>query len=58
MDKKERVKTKESKPLSTEEVITQILNGYLKQELGNKVSQFSVQGLMNLMLMALERNKK
>jgi hypothetical protein len=48
----------EKKVLSTEEVIIQVLDGYLKQEMGNKVSQFSVQGLMTLMLMAIEQNSK
>ena len=44
--------------LSVEEVIGQVLDGYLKQEMGNKVTQFSVQGLMSLMLMAIEQNTK
>ena len=55
MSKKEEAK-QEKVVLSTENVIIQVLDGYLKQELGNKVSQFSVQGLMTLMLMAIEQN--
>ena len=57
MDEKQEA-VEEKRVLSVEEVIIQVLDGYLKQELGNKVSQFSVQGLMSLMLMAIEQNTK
>jgi len=40
--------------LTTEEIIMQVLNAYLEQELGNRVSQFSVQGLVQVMLGALK----
>lgn len=52
------ISKKEKVVLSVEEVIGQVLDGYLKQEMGNKVTQFSVQGLMSLMLMAIEQNTK
>ena len=56
--KKKDVLAEEKVVLSVEEVIGQVLDGYLKQEMGNKVTQFSVQGLMSLMLMAIEQNTK
>jgi hypothetical protein len=61
MSKKEEVKTEmveEEKVLTTEEIIVQVLDSYLQQEIGNKVSQFSVQGLMSLMLGSIAQNKQ
>jgi hypothetical protein len=64
MSKKELKETKvqdEPTPeekLTTEDVIVQVLDAYLKQEMGNKVTQFNVQGLMNLMLGAIAQNKQ
>jgi len=55
--KKTEEQVNENKKLTTEETIVQIMGAYLEQELGNKVSQFSVQGLMNLILMSIKQNK-
>ena len=54
---KEEVREEQETPLTVEETIVQVLDAYLKQEMGNKVSQFSVQGLMSLMLGSLEQLK-
>jgi len=55
--KKTEEQVNENKKLTTEETIVQIMGAYLEQELGNKVSQFSVQGLMNLILRSIKQNK-
>ena len=43
--------------LSTEEIIVQVLNAYVEQELGNKVTQFSVQGLMQILVGAIKQGE-
>ena len=40
-------------PKTIEEAVVEVMNAYLQQELGNKVSQFSVQGLMQVLLLKI-----
>ena len=44
--------------LTIEETIARIFQSYLQQELGNKVSQFSVQGLSNMVISAIKSGNK
>jgi len=41
-----------------EKTIIEVLDAFMKQEMGNKVTQFNMQGLVNLTMMSLENPQK
>ena len=58
---KETKKVEEKKVDNTEEIlqkVMEVLNAFMQQELGNKITQFNIQGLSQLIVMSVTQKEE
>lgn len=58
---KETKKVEEKKVDNTEEIlqkVMEVLNAFMQQELGNKITQFNMQGLSQLIVMSVTQKEE